>query len=63
MITYTLNKPLDCQKVCLDIQKLISNSNQSDPNTEKVLVINLQTITEAVVKPPALGYNASSDSV
>lgn len=59
MIVYALNKPLDCQKICFDIQKLIDRSNQSEPGIEKALVISLQNITEAVVKPRALEYNTT----
>jgi len=46
MISYCLDKQIDCGKLCEDIQKLIYSHNVSGPPGDKVLVITIKTITD-----------------
>lgn len=60
MIVYTLNKPLDCQKICWDIQNMIQKEQDLNQQTDKALVINLVSISDAIAKPLGLEYNTES---
>lgn len=46
MLSYCLDKPLDCGKLCLDIQKFIHSHNITEPGGDKVMVISIQHITD-----------------
>lgn len=55
MIAYILNKPLDCNKICYDIQQLI-NSQNSETISDKVLTISVCSIVDAVPEIPRLEH-------
>lgn len=57
MIVYTLSKPLDCGKVCQDMQKLIDSHNQTDPESDKVLIITIKNIVDEQTAIPKLPYH------
>lgn len=54
MIAYVLNKPLDCNKICYDIQNLINYYANQDG--DKVLIIDIKTITDTVDQTPLIEY-------
>lgn len=57
MVVYTLDKPLDCGRICNDIQKLINSHNESDPQSDKVLIITIKNIVDEQTTIPKLPYN------
>jgi hypothetical protein len=57
MIVYALDKPLDCGRICNDVQRLINSHNESDSQSDKVLIITIKNITDEQTIIPKLQYN------
>lgn len=58
-IILKLNKDMSCEYICKSIQKLI-NTTPMD-NNEKVLVIEIRSITDDNNYPPKLTFKNSQD--
>lgn len=56
MIAYVLDKPIDCGKICHDIQTLIDSHNNLDSQSHKVLVITIKDITDEIPSVPKIEY-------
>lgn len=54
MIVYVLDKPIDCGKICYDIQKLIDSHNNADSQSDKALVITIRNIIDEIPSVPKL---------
>jgi len=57
MIAYALDKPLDCGRICNDVQRLINGHNESDPQSDKLLIITIKSINDEQTIIPKLQYN------
>jgi hypothetical protein len=62
MIVYALNKPLDCNRICFDIQQLINISNDSDPVRDKVLTISIKEVIDSNPYIPRLENSPNCSS-
>lgn len=47
MISYVLNKEINCGDICNNIQKLVVNFQQTNPNSQGVLVIQIRELTDS----------------
>jgi hypothetical protein len=57
MLAYALDKALDCGRICNDVQKLINSHNESDPQSDKLLIISIRNIVNEQTDIPKLTHD------